>query len=82
MQENNLIQKTEITADNTILGAAIYSKSLLLIYDFFVLGLSNTFCWQCPTKLILNFYNQHISDKHLDVGVGSGYFLDNFKGNS
>ena len=25
---------------------------------------------------ILEFYNQNVSDKHLDIGVGTGYFLD------
>jgi ubiquinone/menaquinone biosynthesis C-methylase UbiE len=74
--KNNNNQKMTVTNDIT-LGAAIYSKSLLRIYDFFVLGLSNTFFWKCSTKIILKFYNQHISSKHLDVGVGSGYFLDN-----
>ncbi|MEH2258605.1 class I SAM-dependent methyltransferase [Nostoc sp.] len=71
-------QQPETTIDvDATSGAAVYNKSLLMIYDFFVLGLSNTFFWKCPTKLILSFYNQHVSAKHLDVGVGSGYFLDN-----
>jgi hypothetical protein len=26
--------------------------------------------------LILDFYNEHITANHLDVGVGTGYFLD------
>lgn len=78
MTHDTASQKMEITIDATQ-GAAIYSKYTLLIYDFFVLGLSNTFCWKCPTQLILEFYNQHVSDKHLDIGVGSGYFLDNCK---
>ncbi|BAY29779.1 hypothetical protein NIES2107_16230 [Nostoc carneum NIES-2107] len=78
MKYDQASQKREITIDSS-LGAAIYSKSLLMIYDFFVLGLSNTFFWKCPTKLILEFYNQHISAKHLDVGVGTGYFLDKCK---
>ncbi|MEH2371733.1 class I SAM-dependent methyltransferase [Nostoc sp.] len=70
-------QQPEITINvDATSGAAVYNKSLLMIYDFFVLGLSNTFFWKCPTQLILNFYNQHVSAKHLDVGVGSGYFLD------
>lgn len=56
-------------------GAAVYSKLVLSIYDLFVLGFSNQFVWQCPSQRILDFYNQHISDNHLDVGVGTGYFL-------
>ena len=78
MKHNKVSRNIEITNDAAP-GAAIYSKFILEIYDLFVLGLSNTFFWQCPTKLILEFYNQHISDQHLDVGVGSGYFLDNCK---
>lgn len=57
-------------------GAEVYSKLVLSIYDIFVLGFSNQFVWQCPSKRIMDHYNQHISDKHLDVGVGTGYFLD------
>jgi len=57
-------------------GAAVYSKPVLSIYDLYVLGFSNTFVWRCPSRLILQFYNEHISGKHLDVGVGTGYFLN------
>lgn len=60
-------------------GAAVYNKPVLSIYDWFVLGFSNTFVWRCPSRLILEFYNEHISEKHLDVGVGTGYFLDKCK---
>lgn len=57
-------------------GARIYSKSALFIYDFFVLKFSNSFAWKCPSKKILELYNQYISANHLDIGVGTGYFLD------
>jgi hypothetical protein len=32
--------------------------------------------WQCPTKRTLSLYASHLSANHLEVGVGSGYFLD------
>ncbi len=70
----NLAQKP-ITHDAAA-GAASYSKQVLSIYDFLVLGFANTFAWKCPTRLILDFHNKHVSGKHLDVGVGTGYFLD------
>lgn len=57
-------------------GAAIYSKYVLSVYDLFVLGFSNRFAWRCPSRLILDFYNAHVSARHLDIGVGTGYFLD------
>jgi SAM-dependent methyltransferase len=57
-------------------GAAIYSGAVLALYDAFVVGLSNTFAWKCPSHLQVDFYNQNVSGEHLDVGVGTGYFLD------
>ena len=57
-------------------GAAIYSKRVLSVYDLGVIKVSNQLAWRCPSDLILDFYNQHISANHLDVGVGTGYFLD------
>ncbi len=65
-----------ITNEAVQRGAAVYSRPVLAIYDIFVLGFTNTFVWKCPSPYILQFYNQNVSKKHLDVGVGSGYFLD------
>jgi SAM-dependent methyltransferase len=57
-------------------GAAVYSKNVLSIYDPFVLGFSSTFAWRSPARHTVDFYNRHVSARHLDVGVGTGYFLD------
>jgi len=57
-------------------GQKIYSKPVLSIYDLWVLGISNQFIWKCPTKILLTHFNNHISANHLDIGVGTGYFLD------
>ena len=57
-------------------GAAVYTPLTLGLYDLAVLGFSNSFVWQCASRVLLDFYNQHISDNHLDIGVGTGYFLD------
>lgn len=67
---------TENRAAAHAAGAAIYSKSVLSIYDMFVLGFSNRFAWRCPSRLIVDFYDEHVSGWHLDLGVGTGYFLD------
>lgn len=57
-------------------GAAIYSPLTLKLYDLIVLGLSNNFAWTCPTRsVLLPFFKAHLSDKHLDVGVGTGFYL-------
>jgi SAM-dependent methyltransferase len=57
-------------------GAKIYSSLVLKVYDLLVLGISNLLIWRCPSSEILAFYNKHITANHLDVGVGTGYFLD------
>lgn len=57
-------------------GTAVYTKQVLWIYDLFVLGFSNSLVWKCPSRHIQKLYNENISAKHADVGVGTGYFLD------
>lgn len=57
-------------------GQAVYTKSTLSAYDIIVLGISNRYIWKCPTAKIEENYNKSVSANHLDVGVGTGYFLD------
>jgi SAM-dependent methyltransferase len=57
-------------------GAAIYDGRTLRVYDLVVHGISNRVAWRCPTQALLELYDRHVSATHLDVGVGSGYFLD------
>lgn len=65
-----------VSAKQVEAGQAVYSKSTLQVYDWVVLGISNRFIWKCPTPMLEAHYNKHLSANHLDVGVGSGYFLD------
>lgn len=53
-----------------------YSKPLLLLYDMGVVRFSTRFLWGCSKENILKLYNNYISTKHLEIGVGTGYFLD------
>lgn len=57
-------------------GQAVYSRRVLSLYDWFVLGFSNRCIWRCPTRCLEELYRRHLSRNHLDVGVGTGYFLD------
>lgn len=57
-------------------GYAVYSRGLLSVYDLLVVGLSNRFIWKCPSAELVELYNENVSLSHLDVGVGTGYFLD------
>lgn len=65
------------TQERVFAGQAVYTKRALGAYDFVVLGISNRFLWKCPTQRLIEHYNSHVSTNHLDVGVGTGYFLDN-----
>jgi len=64
-------------SDEVAAGIATYTKFNLLFYDIIVMLFENHLVWKCPTRKIRNFYKSFISPKHLDVGVGTGYFLDN-----
>jgi SAM-dependent methyltransferase len=57
-------------------GQAVYSPTVLSVYDIVVLGISNRWLWRCPTPGLIDLYNRNIKARHLDIGVGTGYFLD------
>ena len=65
-----------ITGKQVEAGQAVYSKSMLAIYDWLVLRFSNRLIWKCPSKQIRALYDRNLTANHLDVGVGTGYFLD------
>lgn len=57
-------------------GQAVYTRPILSVYDIWVLGISNHFIWRCPTRRLRQLYHKYVSSEHLDVGVGTGYYLD------
>jgi 2-polyprenyl-3-methyl-5-hydroxy-6-metoxy-1,4-benzoquinol methylase len=65
-----------VTSEQVNAGQSIYTKRSLAVYDFVVLGVSNQLLWKCPTKRLVDHYNKYVTANHLDVGVGTGYFLD------
>src|SRR5437899_2107118 len=66
----------EASSNSVIASQAIYNNAVLAVYDFYVLGISNSFAWKCKTMRILERYNRYVSSNHLDVGVGTGFYLD------
>jgi len=40
------------------------------------MGMSDQWIWRCPTTNLLDHFNHHVTANHLDIGVGTGYFLD------
>jgi ubiquinone/menaquinone biosynthesis C-methylase UbiE len=57
-------------------GQQIYTPLVLHAYDLFVLGFSNRFAWRCPSATMLEQYDRHLGRRHLDLGVGTGWYLD------
>lgn len=63
-------------ARDSLDGQAIYVPWVLAVYDWYVLRLSNSLVWRCPSRRMLDWYNRHVASQHLDIGVGTGWFLD------
>lgn len=57
-------------------GQAEYTPWLLTIYDPFVLGFMARAVWRSPVPPVVDRYRHHVGRRHLDVGPGTGYFLD------
>ncbi len=56
-------------------GQSEYTPFFLKVYDPVILGFMTRVVWRCPTTLLVQRYGQHIRPRHLDVGPGTGYFL-------
>lgn len=57
-------------------GQSDYTRPLLKAYDRVVLGFVSWFVWRCPTSELVERYRRHIRPRHLDVGPGTGYFIE------
>ena len=52
-------------------GQAAFTRTGLALYDVLILGALCPWVWRCPNERILTAYRQHLSDNHLEVGVGT-----------
>jgi len=57
-------------------GQHVYSPAFLRVYDLVVLRLYATLVWRCPTRRLVAHYERHLGRRHLDVGPGTGFFLE------
>ena len=57
-------------------GQSDYSPALLRLYDPLVLGPIIRFVWRYRREEGVRLYRDHIRPNHLDVGPGTGYFLE------
>jgi ubiquinone/menaquinone biosynthesis C-methylase UbiE len=57
-------------------GQRVYTPLVLRAYDLLVLGFSNRYAWRCPSGTMLERYDRHVGRRHLDLGVGTGWYLE------
>jgi hypothetical protein len=57
-------------------GQADYSPPLLAVYDRVVIGFVGWFIWRTPGEPLIEGYRRYIRDNHLDVGPGTGWFIE------
>jgi SAM-dependent methyltransferase len=57
-------------------GQSEYTPFFLKIYDPVILGFFTRVVWRCPTRVLVQRYRRRIRPRHLDVGPGTGYFLE------
>jgi SAM-dependent methyltransferase len=55
-------------------GQAAFTPAGLALYDL-ILRCLCPWVWRCPNQRILAAYRRHLSNNHLEVGVGTGYYL-------
>lgn len=63
-------------SDAAYAGQEVYSRAFLRIYDPVILGFYGNVVWRCPTSRLVGQYRQLVGHRHLDVGPGTGYFLE------
>lgn len=76
---NTALTTTALTTDiekRTKKSQHFFNPILLSIYDFFLFNFISPYLWGCNKKQLINRYRLLCSDKHLEVGVGTGYLLD------
>ncbi|MBM9618813.1 class I SAM-dependent methyltransferase [Streptomyces zhihengii] len=62
--------------DQVRAGQAIYRPWTLPLYDLVAFRINCRFLFRVPVPEVVAMFDRNVSDEHLDVGVGTGYFLD------
>ena len=62
--------------DPAYAGQREYSPQFLRVYDPVILGFFTRVVWRCPTIRLVEPYRRYVGHRHLDIGPGTGYFLE------
>jgi SAM-dependent methyltransferase len=57
-------------------NARFYNRLSLSIYDVALWKVAAPIVWRCPSNAIRHLYRQHAAQRHLEIGPGTGFFLD------
>lgn len=63
-------------SDPAYKGQSDYTPFLLSVYDRFVIGFMGPRVLRTPISTLVDQYRAHVGSRHLDVGPGTGWFLD------
>jgi ubiquinone/menaquinone biosynthesis C-methylase UbiE len=63
-------------SDPSYKGQSGYNAAMLAIYDVWVLKFMAKAVWKVPVAQGVDRYRQHMGHRHLDVGPGTGYFIE------
>lgn len=69
------LDEHDVPGPDVVAGQAVYTRRVLRLYDLGVLAVSCRLIWRCPKALMLANYEANVGARHLDLGVGTGYFL-------
>lgn len=69
---SSVIAKT----DPAYRAQAEYTTAFLRVYDRLVLGMFCRLLWRAPSSEVVGDYERHVRRRHLEIGPGTGYFLD------
>lgn len=70
------IKAPEPTEARIHAAADSYRRPAYAAYDLVVLGLVSRWIWRCSRREMLAHYNSQVGRHHLDIGPGTGWFLD------
>jgi ubiquinone/menaquinone biosynthesis C-methylase UbiE len=65
-----------LSPEDALAGAVDYTPGVLAVYDWWVLGFVCSAVWRCPRSHMLRLYDRNVGARHLDLGPGTGFFLD------
>lgn len=71
-----MMKRSRGSVDPADSGHRVYTTAFLRLYDTLVLGLYARWVWRVPSRLMVERYQRHVVPGHLDVGPGTGWFIE------